>query len=133
MKYFVEDSIPRDLLMEVGTMSSDIVQFAELGLVLPMNSLEFSTTCTILCGYRGILIIYIIMVVLATGITLFMHYNQSKSNSSALILASYVLMMAGYLILCNADNYFCLTVGVAMFLSGSLGYLKGLHSSYLWK
>ena len=73
------------------------------------------------------------MVVLATGITLFMHYNQSKSNSSALILASYVLMMAGYLILCNADNYFCLTVGVAMILSGSLGYLKGLHSSYLWK
>lgn len=37
MKYFVEDSIPRELLMGVGTMSSDIVQLAELGLVLPME------------------------------------------------------------------------------------------------
>lgn len=110
-----------------------LIVSAFLGLVLPMNSLEFSTTCTILCGYRGILIIYIIVVVLATALTLFMHYHQSKSNSSALILASYVLMMIGYLILCNADNYFCLAVGVAMFSSGSMGYLKGLHSSYLWK
>ena len=37
MKYFVEDSIPRELLMGIGTMSSDIIQLAELGLVLPLE------------------------------------------------------------------------------------------------
>lgn len=37
MKYFVEDSIPRELLMGVGTLSSDIIQLAELGLVLPLE------------------------------------------------------------------------------------------------
>jgi len=37
MKYFVEDSIPRNLLMEIGTMSSDIIQLTELGLVLPLE------------------------------------------------------------------------------------------------
>jgi len=37
MKYFVEDSIPRELLMGIGTMSLDIVQLAELRLVLPME------------------------------------------------------------------------------------------------
>lgn len=37
MKYFVEDSIPRKLLMGVGTLSSDIIQLAELGLVLPLE------------------------------------------------------------------------------------------------
>lgn len=37
MKYFVEDSIPRDLLMGIGNMSSDIIQLAELGLVLPLE------------------------------------------------------------------------------------------------
>lgn len=37
MKYFVEDSIPRELLMEIGTLSSDIIQLAELGLVLPLE------------------------------------------------------------------------------------------------
>ena len=37
MKYFVEDSIPRELLMGIGTLSSDIIQLAELGLVLPLE------------------------------------------------------------------------------------------------
>ena len=37
MKYFVEDSIPRELLMRIGNMSSDIIQLAELGLVLPLE------------------------------------------------------------------------------------------------
>ncbi len=37
MKYFVEDSIPRKLLMGIGTMNSDIIQLAELGLVLPLE------------------------------------------------------------------------------------------------
>jgi Protein of unknown function (DUF2806). len=37
MKYFVEDSIPRELLMRIDTMSSDIIQLAELGLVLPLE------------------------------------------------------------------------------------------------
>ena len=37
MKYFVEDSIPRELLMGIGNMSSDIIQLAELGLVLPLE------------------------------------------------------------------------------------------------
>ena len=37
MKYFVEDSIPRELLMGIGSMSSDIIQLAELGLVLPLE------------------------------------------------------------------------------------------------
>lgn len=37
MKYFVEDSIPRELLLGVGTLSSDIIQLAELGLVLPLE------------------------------------------------------------------------------------------------
>jgi hypothetical protein len=36
MKYFLEDSIPRGLLMRIGTMRSDIIQLAELGLVLPL-------------------------------------------------------------------------------------------------
>jgi len=104
-----------------------------LGMVLPMNSLNVSTTSTILCGYRGMLILYIVVVVLVTVLTLFMHCKQSRSNNSALILASYAVLMSGYLILCNADNYFFLTIGVAMLSFGSMGYLKGLHSSYLWK
>lgn len=37
MKYFVEGSIPRKLLMGVDNMSSDIIQLAELGLVLPLE------------------------------------------------------------------------------------------------
>lgn len=37
MKYFVEDSIPLELLMGIGTLSSDIIQLAELGLVLPLE------------------------------------------------------------------------------------------------
>lgn len=37
MKYFVEDSIPRELLMGIDNMSSDIIQLAELGLVLPLE------------------------------------------------------------------------------------------------
>ena len=37
MKYFVENSIPRKLLEEIGTMSSDIIQLAELGFVLPLE------------------------------------------------------------------------------------------------
>lgn len=37
MKYFVEDSIPLELLMGIGTMRSDIIHLAELGLVLPLE------------------------------------------------------------------------------------------------
>lgn len=37
IKYFVEDSIPRRLLMGLGTMDSDIIHLAELGLVLPLE------------------------------------------------------------------------------------------------
>ena len=37
MKYFVEDSIPRELLMGIGTMKSDIIMLAEMGLVLPLE------------------------------------------------------------------------------------------------
>lgn len=44
MKYFVEDSIPKELLMKIGTMKSDIIQLAELGLVIP---LEITKTQTI--------------------------------------------------------------------------------------
>ncbi|HAM78701.1 MAG TPA: hypothetical protein DCP61_05935 [Treponema sp.] len=110
-----------------------IIISAFAGLTLPMNSLNHSTTSTIFCGCRGILIIYVAVVVILTLLTLFMHYMQSKSNNSALILASFAVMTLGYLILCNEDNYIALTVGVALFASGSMGYLKGIHSSYLWK
>lgn len=37
MKYFVEDSIPRGLLMKIGSMGSDIIQLAELGFVLQLE------------------------------------------------------------------------------------------------
>jgi hypothetical protein len=37
IKYFVEDSIPRKLLIGLGTMESDIIHLAELGLVLPLE------------------------------------------------------------------------------------------------
>ena len=110
-----------------------VIISAFLGMMLPMNSLNISTTSTMFCGCRGMLIIYVGVVSAMTGLTLFMHYHQSKSNNSALILASYAVMVVGYLILCNEDNYFALTAGVAMFASGTMGYLKGLHTSYLWK
>ena len=37
IKYFVLDSIPRKLLIELGTMESDIIHLAELGFVLPLE------------------------------------------------------------------------------------------------
>lgn len=37
MKFFVEDSIPHELVMGIGTMKSDIISLADLGLVLPLE------------------------------------------------------------------------------------------------
>lgn len=61
MKYFVEDSIPRELMMGINTMNSDIIELAELGLVLPLeiereqtiNDVKFGDTVDIhLKGYN---------------------------------------------------------------------------------
>ena len=104
-----------------------------IGKSFPLNTTYTTTTCTVLWSYRPLFTMSRALVFIATIITLLLPVLQTKSQEGKKTLISYAFMINGYFILCNADNFVFLILGMLLLSTGTFFYLKSVHSTYLWK
>mgnify|MGYP006916039044 CR=1 FL=1 len=102
------------------------------GLLYPLQTFHINTGFTTGWGLRSLLLSIRIILILATLSILI--YKGLLNNTAELIKQSiaYLILFIGYFLLCLADCYLLLILGVILQVGGTVFYLLSLHA-YLWK
>ncbi|MGP1458377.1 MAG: hypothetical protein ACTTKL_03610 [Treponema sp.] len=140
---FARTLAPLSLLFASVYSSSEYRQYTEqnvlilfiaalsLAMFAPLNTAEILPVCRIKTGYEPM---FKTVQFLILGIAVAAHITKSAvSGKQKKLPAAVVLISAGYVILCSADNYIALAAGSAALISGTFLYLKNLHNKYLWQ
>lgn len=104
-----------------------------IGMIIPLDTSRIVSTCVIHCGYSGLFnrvqLILFLTTLLATLINAF-----SKDSAELKVNAiGYVILIMGYMLLRNTDNYVTLFVSTALFAVGNVLYLRSIHTLCLWR
>lgn len=101
-------------------------------ILVPLDTSVVTSSCTIWWGYRTLFVIMRVLIYLLTFISL--RLNAYKKDSSELKVNSigFIILILGYSLLQASDNIVTLCVATVLFVSGTVVYLRSLHSRYLW-
>lgn len=104
-----------------------------IGKMYPISTMEILTTYTTQIGekvlfsvFEHVLMISTLLIITYEGIS-----NHLENISNQVIGCA--LIIIGHKLLCGADCYITVALGITSLTAGSLVYLKYLHSIYLWK
>lgn len=103
------------------------------GLIIPLDSYQVTTSCTVLWSYRKSFHIVRVALAALTFIVILIQGFEKDSQRLKNCSLYYVIMMFGYALLCAADCSFLLVIGIALLSVGTTLYLRSIHSIYLWR
>ena len=103
-----------------------------LGITYPLNTLFTTSTWTVLWANTGLFTVLRIGILMTTVVAMiipaFIYENEEAKHE----FLGYIIMMLGYLLLCTADTYTFVAIGILMLSLGTVLYLRALHKAYLW-
>lgn len=103
------------------------------GVLIPINTTYFFTTCTVPWSYRGLFNVIRVFFFCLTLTTIIINAVKTSSVELREYCFGFVILMIGYSLLQVADNYFTLIPAVTLFGVGTTAYLKSIHTIYMWK
>ena len=104
-----------------------------IGSAYPLNTLYTTSTCTVLWAYVGLFTVVRLCLFIVTIISMVLPAVATENGEIKHETGAYILLMIGYLLLCAADTYTFVIVGILMLCVGTLLYLRAIHASYLWR
>ena len=103
------------------------------GVLMPLDTTQTSSACTVLWGYRPLFFTMRVCLFVLTELTFIIAIVWKGNREHIKTAIAYPLLMAGYTLLCYADNYLFAGAGTLLFVIGTGMYLTTLHSIYMWK
>ena len=102
------------------------------GIMLPLDTTQTTSTCTVLWGYRTIFTVirtaFFIAAVSVMAVNAILKSSPEQGNGALGLF----LLYSGYAILTIADCWIETAVGPVLLLAGSFIYLKSIHHQYMW-
>lgn len=103
------------------------------GIIIPLDSYQVTTSCTVLWSYRKSFHIVRVILSLLTFLVILLQGFEKDSQNLKNCSFFYTILITGYAILCATDCSFLLFAGAGLLTLGSVLYLRSIHSMYLWR
>lgn len=103
------------------------------GIVIPLDSYQVTTSCTVLWSFRKSFHIVRVILSALTFVVILLQGFEKDSQSLKNCSFFYIILILGYAILCTADCSFLLFSGIGLLVLGTCLYLRSIHSMYLWR
>ncbi|MCR5725522.1 MAG: hypothetical protein K6G80_10595 [Treponema sp.] len=102
-------------------------------LVIPLNTAELSSSCTIRWGFPRLIAIMNLLLSVTAVVSFWINSIKHDSKEFKKVAFAVIILLAGYNLLCIADNYVCLAAGAALLTTGTQTMLYNLHKLYMWQ
>ncbi len=112
------------ILIAVSTM---------FALVIPLNTTEFTSSCTIHWGFSRLITIVKTFFALTAILSFLFGGLRHDSKELKMVALAATFLLFGYQLLAISDNFVFLAVGTAFLVSGTYLLLLNLHKLYMWK
>ena len=103
------------------------------GILMPLDTTQTTSACTVLWGYRPLFFTMRVCLFVLTELTFIIAIVWKGNREHVKTAIAYPLLMAGYTLLCYADNYLFTGLGSILLTIGTGMYLTTLHKIYMWR
>ncbi len=103
-----------------------------LAVLYPLNTLQTTTTYSVLWGYNKLFVIFKIILFLSTICAMILNTTSENRKEMSSSLIGFILLFIGYLLLINTDCFFNLLSGSILLTTGTTMYLHSTHVLYMW-
>lgn len=101
-----------------------------ISILMPFNTQNALPLCHLDFGYNTVFIYSQLALFAAAILTQLIPFLQDTKQHP--FPFGMILLCGGYTCLCNTYNFLLLIAGTALLFTGSISYLKALHTMYLW-
>lgn len=105
---------------------------AIIGLTMPVNTIDITSTLIYQFGYGYITTIYMLIVSVITTIAMAVTAVKSNTKETLWETVGFSLLIAGYYLICLSDCWLLLVPGCMFLTAGTYLYLRNLHRQYMW-
>ncbi|MBO4405000.1 MAG: hypothetical protein J5780_06710, partial [Treponema sp.] len=103
------------------------------GLLMPLDASNTTSTCTVAWNFEGLFLMIRITLFISTVICFIYKALTKNSKETFKSLKGFILLSAGYNLLCTADCFFILGTGLLLLVTGTYFFILSYHETYLWR
>ncbi|WP_294428183.1 hypothetical protein [uncultured Treponema sp.] len=100
--------------------------------IIPMNTARISSTGLVTEGFIILINIFRVMLLLTSVISFFIQGIKKNSSEYKHMASSLCVLLLGYSMLMDCDNFVFFALGTAGMLIGTYRYLLYIHKLYMW-
>ena len=99
----------------------------------PINTARITSTGAVTWGFPTLFYLSRVLFIAIAFISFWI--TAAKNNTKEYLIAAFSMLalMTGYGLLTIADNFVFMIIGFPLFYTGTLKYLRSLHTLYMWK
>lgn len=100
---------------------------------IPVNSLQMFSTWITPAAYYTLFLVIRCLLAIATSISFWITAVKNEAKEYKQVSIYILLLSAGLILLQEADNLAFFAAGSILLTAGTFGFLRALHTYYLWK